>query len=77
MCVSQAKRVARRVGIPVRRELLLYALHGLLHLIGMDDRRENDCVRMHRMEDRILTRLGVGAVFQAGAGKGTRRIGEQ
>src|SRR5207248_1644157 len=61
--VSQALRQARRRGIPLRNELLLYALHGMLHLEGMDDRTDSQYQRMHRLEDLILTKLGVGAVF--------------
>jgi probable rRNA maturation factor len=60
---SQAIRQARRRGIAVQNELLLYALHGMLHLMGLDDRTDADYRRMHRREDRILTQLGVGAVF--------------
>ena len=52
--------------------LLLYALHGMLHLCGFDDRTAAGFKRMHGTEDRILTRLGVGPVF-APAGKPARR----
>jgi probable rRNA maturation factor len=45
---------------------LLYSLHGMLHLCGFDDRTEPDFRRMHQTEDEILTRLGVGPVFQPG-----------
>jgi probable rRNA maturation factor len=61
--VSQALRESRRRGISVQNELLLYALHGMLHLMGMDDRTDAEFDRMHRLEDRILGKLGVGAVF--------------
>jgi len=63
--VSEALRQSRRRGIPLQNELLLYALHGMLHLKGMDDRTDSQYRRMHRLEDRILTRLGVGAVFHS------------
>lgn len=69
VCVPEARR---RVGADImalRREVLLYALHGVLHLCGMDDRTEREFARMHRKEDEILTGIGVGAVFHAGAGK--------
>jgi len=61
--VSRALRESRRRGIALRDELLLYSLHGMLHLLGMDDRTDADFARMHRLEDRILDKLGVGAVF--------------
>jgi len=61
--VAEALRQSRRRGIRVQNELLLYALHGMLHLKGMDDRTDSQYRAMHRLEDRILTKLGVGAVF--------------
>ena len=63
VCVPEAARRARELGTSVERELLLYALHGLLHLCGYDDRTAAGYRRMHRTEDKILTRLGVGPVF--------------
>jgi hypothetical protein len=44
--------------------LLLYGLHGMLHLCGFDDRTERAFRAMHAKEDEILTRLGVGPVFR-------------
>jgi probable rRNA maturation factor len=61
VCVPQARRQA--VGGKFREEVLLCAVHGMLHLSGMDDRTQRGFAAMHRMEDKLLTRLGVGAVF--------------
>ena len=63
ICVPEARRQCRQHGVTLREELLLYALHGLLHLCGFDDRTKSDFRRMHRMEDEILKQLGVGPVF--------------
>lgn len=63
ICVPEARRQAKARGIELKHELLLYALHGMLHLCGFDDRTERGFRRMHAKEDEILTRLGVGAVF--------------
>lgn len=63
VCVPEARRRAKEQAVPVERELLLYALHGLLHLCGYDDRTDRAFRVMHRTEDQILTRLGVGPVF--------------
>ena len=63
VCLPEARRQSKGRNIPVERELLLYALHGLLHLCGYDDRTGDDFRAMHRAEDEILTRLGVGPVF--------------
>jgi probable rRNA maturation factor len=63
VCVPYALREARRRRVPPRAELLLYALHGMLHLCGYDDRTDRDFATMHRREDEILNQLGVGPVF--------------
>jgi probable rRNA maturation factor len=63
VCVPYALREARRRKVPPRDELLLYALHGMLHLCGYDDRTDRDFAKMHQREDEILNQLGVGAVF--------------
>jgi probable rRNA maturation factor len=64
VCVPQAVRQSRRRGHPVRSEVLLYALHGLLHLAGHDDRTRKGYEKMHAAEDRLLMRLGVGQTFK-------------
>jgi rRNA maturation RNase YbeY len=63
VCTAEASRQAKRRGVDAQREVLLYALHGMLHLCGFDDRTEPEYRRMHRREDAILTELGVGRVF--------------
>lgn len=63
VCVGEARRQARARGLPVRHELLLYAIHGLLHLCGFDDTSEAAFRKMHEAEDTILSRLGIGPVF--------------
>ncbi|MGF1634574.1 MAG: rRNA maturation RNase YbeY [Phycisphaerae bacterium] len=47
-------------------ELILYAVHGLLHLCGYDDTTPHAYQHMHETEDELLTRLGVGPVFALG-----------
>jgi probable rRNA maturation factor len=70
VCLDEACRQAQRLGSSVERELLLYALHGMLHLVGFDDKTDAEFRTMHRKEDQLLTQIGVGPVF---AGKSTRR----
>ncbi|HEY2585592.1 MAG TPA: rRNA maturation RNase YbeY [Tepidisphaeraceae bacterium] len=67
VCVPEARRQAKQRGSAIEKELLLYALHGMLHLCGFDDRTASGYHRMHHKEDQILTRLGIGPVFAADA----------
>lgn len=71
ICSSIAKARARRLVHPLSHELLLYAVHGLLHLSAFDDRTAATFAAMHAKEDEILTRIGIGPVFapRTGAGK--------
>ena len=65
LCVPEARRQAKARGIDVAQELLLYALHGMLHLLGYDDRTHRAHRLMHGVEDMILTKLGFGPLFSA------------
>jgi probable rRNA maturation factor len=68
LCADEAARRAKELGHPLKVELLLYAIHSLLHVRGYDDIRAADAALMHRREDEILLGLGVGAVFHKTAG---------
>ncbi|MFW6146482.1 MAG: rRNA maturation RNase YbeY [Planctomycetota bacterium] len=65
VCSDVAIRQARRHGHAPRRELLLYITHGLLHLMGYDDRTDADARRMHRRENDLLEAFGIGRVYGA------------
>jgi probable rRNA maturation factor len=77
VCVPEARRQAKERNVPLERELLLYALHGMLHLCGYDDRTDRAFRTMHRTEDRILTRLGVGPVFAPAADTQPAALGKR
>jgi probable rRNA maturation factor len=64
LCVPLARRRAAANGIGDADELLLYALHGLLHLSGYEDATAKGFGRMHRAEDHILKSIGVGPIFR-------------
>ena len=66
ICVPEARRRAPEQGNSIPNELLLYAVHGLLHLCGHDDRTAREFEIMHRIEDDLLCKLGVGPVFGQG-----------
>lgn len=53
-----ARRVAPRVGVPVSQELTLYAVHGVLHLLGRDDHHPRDRRRMRQAERHCLRAAG-------------------
>jgi len=52
--VETARREARSRRIPVEQELLRYAVHGTLHLLGHRDDRPDRAAAMHRIEDQVL-----------------------
>jgi probable rRNA maturation factor len=62
-CLDEAERRADSLGHERARELVLYALHGLLHVAGFDDHDEESFQRMHAEEDRLLESVGLGAIF--------------
>jgi len=67
LCVDEARRQAAARQSEPRRELLLYAIHGVLHCLGRDDHDEDSARAMHRTEDEILDAIGVGATFCPGS----------
>jgi probable rRNA maturation factor len=64
ICLDEAGRQAKERGHRVEEELLLYALHGLLHLCGYDDRDPRAHDAIHAREDELLEAIGVGRRFQ-------------
>jgi probable rRNA maturation factor len=68
ICVDEAARRCGDFGHGVREELLLYAVHALLHAVGFDDATADQHALMHAEEDRLLQRLGHGALY-AGRGR--------
>lgn len=65
--IEVARRQARERDHNIERELLLYAIHGLLHTLGFDDHDEASYAKMHAEEDRILAAIGVGPTFSRSA----------
>lgn len=54
-----ARAEARKRGIPEREELLRYVVHGILHLLGYDDRSPADRKRMWARQERELREAGI------------------
>ncbi len=67
VCADEASRRGEGTAHGARGELLLYALHAVLHAAGHDDRDEASYARMHAEEDRILEAAGFGRIFEGGA----------
>jgi probable rRNA maturation factor len=59
LSVETAVREARARGLSPRGEVLLYAVHGVLHLRGYDDHDPADARRMDRRTLALLRALGV------------------
>lgn len=57
VCLPQARQQARELGHPLERELLLLALHGALHLAGMDDDTAARRAAMHRKAEKLASTL--------------------
>ncbi len=56
--VEMAVDTARKENIDVEAEIILYIVHGLLHLLGYGDENKDNAEIMHREESRILKSLG-------------------
>lgn len=57
--IDTATRYAAEVGWSVADELLLYVVHGALHLAGFADKRPEDVAEMRAAESVVLDGLGV------------------
>jgi probable rRNA maturation factor len=58
-----AVRMARHDGVEPWNELVLYVIHGLLHLCGLDDRTEPGAAAMRRREGDLLEAEGLSHPF--------------
>jgi len=56
--VDTARREAGLRGIPMESELAFYLIHGVLHILGYDDRNEADRERMREADARHLEAAG-------------------
>ena len=68
LSADTARREAAARGHPAYHELLLYAVHGVLHLLGYDDHDPAARRRMRGAERTALAALGVPPVFGRRAG---------
>jgi len=54
VCGAVAVREARARRLRPQHELLRYVLHGLLHVLGYDDRSDAEAARMHERQEQLL-----------------------
>jgi probable rRNA maturation factor len=57
VCPAVAKEQAPAHGLKIDQEILLYALHGILHLIGYDDTTPALARKMAQAQDELLKRV--------------------
>ncbi len=50
-----AKRQAREYGNSIQEEIMLYMIHGLLHLLGYDDHGLKQIKKMRTKENELLS----------------------
>ena len=55
--VEQAVNMASKYGNSWQKELMLYVVHGILHLIGYTDARAKERSKMKKKEDQILEKV--------------------
>ncbi len=66
--VETAERTASRLpGWSTQNELILYVVHGVLHICSMDDTDEVSRADMRAAERAVLTRLGIADISKFGA----------
>jgi probable rRNA maturation factor len=56
--------VGQDLGWPAENELLLYVVHGTLHLVGYDDQSDSDRREMRTRERHYLARFGLVPPWQ-------------
>jgi probable rRNA maturation factor len=59
-----AQRAAAQYGWPAADELLLYLIHGVLHLVGCDDRAPDERAAMRSREKKYLARFGLDPRYE-------------
>lgn len=66
VCVDVAERAARERGRSTNDELILYVLHGVLHLLGYDDIDADDQAAMWAEQCRLLATVGISLEAEPG-----------
>ena len=62
--VDTASRRAQELGWSVDKELILYVVHGTLHIVGMNDKTSHDRESMRAAERSVMIELGLSDIAQ-------------
>ena len=54
-----ADKMGQQIGVPMEHEVLLYVIHGMLHLVGFDDADPESAEKMRAAEADYLGRFGI------------------
>ena len=65
--IDTAKKQSQEIGWPCSHELILYVVHGVLHICGMDDHQVDDRAAMRAAEETVLQSLGIDEISRFGA----------
>jgi probable rRNA maturation factor len=57
ICVSVAREQVQQAGHSLKSELLLLAVHGILHLLGYDHKSEEDSITMFSLQKDLLSKI--------------------
>ncbi|MCM8799595.1 MAG: rRNA maturation RNase YbeY [Candidatus Omnitrophica bacterium] len=57
ICLKVAKRNAVLYNNPFLKEILLYIIHGILHILGFDDRTKKQKNLMEKKQEEILKKI--------------------
>lgn len=56
VCLQQAERQAKEYEVSLENELCRLAIHGVLHILGFDDKTKEEKQKMHKLEDIFLNK---------------------
>lgn len=59
ICVPQAKKQAKKIGHSIKKELGILLIHGILHLVGYDDKTEKAKDKMFKKQNQIWEKIAL------------------
>jgi len=59
ICPSVVKKEAEKAGFTQKKWMTWLIVHGILHLAGYDHKTQKDRIKMEKLEDKVLKKLGL------------------